>query len=162
MENVDINEVPKSQEELVFDEMNTGLDTIRNQRQILLDQLTQVTATTKIDFEGDAPRKTEMKLSLFKTVDDLLRSQESLLTGKAKMSLAKKQEASSDALKQVAVEILKNIDMKQKKNVASPVATDDKDKDTLQQVFNAMKADDPSVDIKDDELVMDESAMAPA
>jgi len=162
MENDNINEVPKSQEEIVFEEMNTGLDTIRNQRQVLLDQLTQVTATTKIDFEGDAPRKTEMKLSLFKTVDDLLRSQESLLTGKAKMSLAKKQEASSDALKLVAVEILKNIDMKQKKNVSAPVATNEQDMATLQKVFNTMTADDPSVDIKESELVMDESATATA
>lgn len=156
MENSNINEVPKSQEEIVFDEMNMGLDTIRNQRQVLLDQLTQITASTKIDFEADAPRKTEMKLSLFKTVDDLLKSQESLLTGKVKMSLAKKSEASSDAVKQIAVEILKNIDMKQKKGQAAPVATGDQDDATLKKVFAVMQEDDPSVAIKEDELRMEE------
>ena len=160
MENDNVAEVPRSQEEIIFDDMNTGLDQIRQQRDALLQQLTQVTATTKIDFEGDAPRKTEMKLSLFKTVDDLLKSQESLLTGKAKMSLAKKSEASNENLKQMAVEILKNIDMKQKKNATAPVAVSDKDTSVLEQAFDAMKADDPSAIIKEDELVMDEAATA--
>ena len=155
MENDNINEVPKSQEEIVFEEMNVGLDTIRSQRQVLLDQLTQITATTKIDFEADAPRKTEMKLSLFKTVDDLLKSQESLLTGKVKMSMAKKSEASSDALKLMAVEILKNIDMKQKKNVAAPVATSDTDLDTIRKAFTKMTDEDPTAVIKEDELAME-------
>lgn len=155
MENDNINEVPKSQEEIVFEEMNAGLDTIRSQRQVLLDQLTQITATTKIDFEADAPRKTEMKLSLFKTVDDLLKSQESLLTGKVKMSMAKKSEASSDALKLMAVEILKNIDMKQKKNVAAPVATSDTDLDTIRKAFTKMTDEDPTAVIKEDELAME-------
>ena len=155
MENDNINDVPKSQEEIIFEEMNVGLDAIRSQRQVLLDQLTQITATTKIDFEADAPRKTEMKLSLFKTVDDLLKSQESLLTGKTKMSMAKKSEASSDALKHMAVEILKNIDMKQKKNITSPVATSDADITTIRKVFDQMTNDDPNTVIKDDELVME-------
>lgn len=157
MENAQISEVPKSQEEIIFDDMNTGLDQIRARREQMIEQLSQITATTKIDFEGDAPRKTEMKLGLFKTMDDLLKSQESLLTGKAKMSLAKKSEASSDSLKQMAVEILKNIDMKQKKNMASPVATTDADAAALRKAFDQMKNDDPSASIKEDELIMDEA-----
>ena len=156
MGNETLAEVPKSQEEIIFDDMNMGLDQIRIQRDALLKQLTQVTETTKIDFEGDAPRKTEMKLSLFKTVDDLLKSQESLLTGKAKMSLAKKSEASSGALKEMAVEILKNIDMKQKKNAGAPVAVSDQDTDIVHQAFSKMMNDDPNISIKEDELVMDE------
>lgn len=156
MDNENVAEVPKSQDEIIFEDMNAGLDQIRSRREQMINQLSQITATTKIDFEGDAPRKTEMKLGLFKTMDDLLKSQENLLTGKAKMSLAKKSEATSDSLKLMAVEILKNIDMKQKKNVAAPVATNDSDTEALRQVFNQMKNDDPNVDIKDDELVMDE------
>lgn len=156
MDNENLAEMPKSQEEIVFDDMNNGLDVIRSTREKMIEQLGQITATTKIDFEGDAPRKTEMKLSLFKTMDDLLKSQESLLTGKVKMSLAKKSEASNDALKEMAVEILRKIDLKQKKNMASPVATNDKDNEVLRQVFTQMNADDPSTSIKDDELVMDE------
>ena len=111
MDNDNINEVPKSQEEIVFEEMSQGLDQIRQQRNALLQQLTEVVGTTKINFEEDAPRKTEMKLTLFKTVDDLLKSQESLLTTKTKLSIQKKSEASSDALKQMAVEVLRKIEM---------------------------------------------------
>ena len=158
MEDTNIAEVPKSQEEIAFEDMNTGLDAIRSTREKMIDQLGQVAAVTKIDFEGDAPRKTEMKLSLFKTVDDLLKSQENLLTGKVKISLAKKSEASSDSLKQVAVAILREIDMKQKKNSASPVALTDTDVAALNKAFDQMKADDPNTIIKEDELVMDEQS----
>ena len=156
MDNEQVNEVPKSQEEIIFEDMNQGLDSIRSKREKMIDQLGLIAAATKIDFEGDAPRKTEMKLSLFKTYDDMLKSQESLLTSKTKMSMAKKSEASSDALKQMAVEILKNIDMKQKKNIATPVATTEQDNVALKKVFSEMLNDDPSIGIKEDELVLDE------
>ena len=72
------------------------------------------------------------------------------------MSLAKKSEASSDAVKQIAVEILKNIDMQPKKGQAAPVATGDQDDATLKKVFAVMQEDDPSVAIKEDELRMEE------
>ena len=155
MDNDNINEVPKSQEEIVFEEMSQGLDQIRQQRNALLQQLTEVVGTTKINFEEDAPRKTEMKLTLFKTVDDLLKSQESLLTTKTKLSIQKKSEASSDALKQMAVEVLRKIEMG-KKGSSVPVSIDPTDNDTLRQAFNKLTKEDPDKAIKDDELVMEE------
>lgn len=157
MDTNNIDAVPKSQEEIIFEDMSNGLDQIRATRETMIAQLGQVVANTKINFEEDAPRKTEMKLTLFKTVDDLLKSQESLLTGKTKLSLQKKSEASSDAVKLMAVEILKNIDMKQKKNMAVPVATNDTDNEALRQVFKTMTDENPDTAIKEDELVMDEA-----
>ena len=96
-----------------------------------------------------------MKLTLFKTVDDLLKSQESLLTTKTKLSIQKKSEASSDALKQMAVEVLRKIEMG-KKGLSVPVSIDPTDNDTLRQAFNKLTEEDPDKAIKDDELVMEE------
>ena len=141
--------IPKSQEELAFEEMNTALNELKDKRSAIINQLAETTRTTKIDFENDAPRKTEMKLSLFKTLDDLLKSQESLYTGKVKINLQKKAEATNEAVKQMAVEILKQINMKEHQN--APVTTSTEDEDILKKQFDKMK-EDPINEIKESEL----------
>lgn len=146
----DNNTIPKSQDEIAFEEMNNALDQLKNKRSILIDQLAETTRTTKIDFENDAPRKTEMKLSLFKTLDDLIKSQESLYIGKTKLSLQKKSEATNESIKQMAVEILKNTVMNQHPN--APVETSQSDNDALKKAFEDLKDEDPEKDIKDSEL----------
>ena len=149
-------DIPKSQEDIVFDEMSQGLSTIRDQRADLINQLLQHTKNVHIDLEADAPRKTEVKLALFKTVDDMLKSQESLHTTKTKLSLQRKSEASNESVKQMAIEILRNINMKQKAN--APVATTQADEAALKAAFAQMNTDDPNTAIKENELVMDELA----
>ena len=151
-------DIPKSQEDIIFEEMSNGLSNIRSTREALIDQLSQVVKTTHIDIEADAPRKSEMKLALFKTVDDLLKSQESTFTTKTKLSLMKKSEASNESVKQMAIEILRNINMKQKAN--APVAVTEADTQAMKAAYAQMNAEDPSTEIKDDELVMEETATA--
>ena len=147
---MDENTIPKSPEELAFDEMNTALESIKDKRSVLIDQLLETARTTKIDFENDAPRKTEMKLSLMKTVDDLLKSQESLYTGKVKINLQKKSEETNEGIKKMAVEILRNINMNQHAN--APVSTTTHDEENLKKAFDDMVNDDPEKSIKDSEL----------
>lgn len=147
---MDENTIPKSPEELAFDEMNTALESIKDKRSVLIDQLLETARTTKIDFENDAPRKTEMKLSLMKTVDDLLKSQESLYTGKVKINLQKKSEETNEGIKKMAVEILRNINMNQHAN--APVSTTTNDEENLKKAFDEMVNDDPDKSIKDSEL----------
>jgi len=147
---MDENTIPKSPEELAFDEMNTALESIKDKRSVLIDQLLETARTTKIDFENDAPRKTEMKLSLMKTVDDLLKSQESLYTGKVKINLQKKSEETNEGIKKMAVEILRNINMNQHAN--APVSTTANDEENLKKAFDDMVNDDPDKSIKDSEL----------
>lgn len=147
---MDENTIPKSPEELAFDEMNTALESIKDKRSVLIDQLLETARTTKIDFENDAPRKTEMKLSLMKTVDDLLKSQESLYTGKVKINLQKKSEETNEGIKKMAVEILRNINMNQHPN--APVSTTTNDEENLKKAFDDMVNDDPDKSIKDSEL----------
>ena len=149
-------DIPKSQEDIVFDEMSQGLSTIRDQRADLINQLLQHTKSVHIDLEADAPRKTEVKLALFKTVDDMLKSQESLHTTKTKLSLQRKSEASNESVKQMAIEILRNINMKQQAN--APVATTQADEAALKAAFSQMNTEDPNTEIKEDELIMDEMA----
>ena len=139
----------KSPDEIAFDEMNAALDQLKDKRATLIEQLADTTRTTKIDFENDAPRKTEMKLSLFKTLDDLIKSQESLYMGKTKLSLQKKSEATNESIKQMAVEILKNINMND--HVDTPVKTTATDDDALKKAYADLD-DDPEHSIKDSEL----------
>ena len=139
----------KSPDEIAFDEMNAALDQLKDKRATLSEQLADTTRTTKIDFENDAPRKTEMKLSLFKTLDDLIKSQESLYMGKTKLSLQKKSEATNDSVKQMAVEILKNINMKD--HINSPVETTTTDDDALKKAYADLD-EDPEHAIKESEL----------
>lgn len=147
---MDEKAIPKSQDEIAFDEMNLALDQLKDKRSILIDQLAETTKTTKIDFENDAPRKTEMKLSLFKTLDDLIKSQESLYMGKTKLSLQKKSEATNESIKQMAVEILKNINMKDR--VDAPVSMDQNDNEALKKAFEDITNKDPEKEIKESEL----------
>lgn len=139
----------KSSDEIAFEEMNAALDQLKDKRATLIEQLADTTRTTKIDFENDAPRKTEMKLSLFKTLDDLIKSQESLYMGKTKLSLQKKSEATNDSIKQMAVEILKNINMKD--HVNTPVETTTTDDDALKKAYADLD-EDPEHAIKESEL----------
>ena len=90
-----------------------------------------------------------MKLSLFKTLDDLIKSQESLYMGKTKLSLQKKSEATNDSVKQMAVDILKQINMKEHQN--APVATTSADDDTLKKAYADLD-EDPEHAIKESEL----------
>lgn len=142
--------IPKSPDEIAFDEMNAALNELKDKRTVLIEQLSDVTRTTKIDFENDAPRKTEMKLSLFKTLDDLIKSQESLYTGKVKLNLQKKSEETNEGIKKMAVEILRNINMKDHKN--SPVETTSVDESALRKAFDKLVEDDPDHSIKESEL----------
>ena len=139
----------KSPDEIAFEEMSAALDQLKDKRATLIEQLADTTRTTKIDFENDAPRKTEMKLSLFKTLDDLIKSQESLYMGKTKLSLQKKSEATNDSIKQMAVEILKNTYMKDRTD--APVASTATDEDLLRKQFDELKSN-PENEIKDSEL----------
>lgn len=139
----------KSPDEIAFEEMSAALDQLKDKRATLIEQLADTTRTTKIDFENDAPRKTEMKLSLFKTLDDLIKSQESLYMGKTKLSLQKKSEATNDSIKQMAVEILKNINMKD--HVNTPVKTTTTDDDALKKAYADLD-EDPEHAIKESEL----------
>ena len=111
MEDNHEQEIPKTQEELAYDRMYESLDTIQGKREELADALIAVAKSIKLDIDNDAPRKTEMKLSLFKTVDDILKSQENLHINKVKVGLQKKSEATNENVKQMAIEILRNIDM---------------------------------------------------
>lgn len=144
------NTIPKSPDEIAFEEMNIALNELKDKRAILIEQLADTTRTTKIDFENDAPRKTEMKLSLFKTLDDLIKSQESLYVGKTKLSLQKKSEATNESIKQMAVEILRNTVMKQHPNTA--VQETPEDTAALKKAFDDLSKDDPNLEIKESEL----------
>lgn len=144
------NTIPKSPDEIAFEEMNIALNELKDKRAILIEQLADTTRTTKIDFENDAPRKTEMKLSLFKTLDDLIKSQESLYVGKTKLSLQKKSEATNESIKQMAVEILRNTVMKQHPNTA--VQETPEDAAALKKAFDDLSKDDPNLEIKESEL----------
>ena len=140
----------KSPDEIAFEEMSAALDQLKDKRATLIEQLADTTRTTKIDFENDAPRKTEMKLSLFKTLDDLIKSQESLYMGKTKLSLQKKSEATNESIKQMAVEILKNINMKDRAD--APVSMDQNDNEALKKAFEDITNKDPEKEIKESEL----------
>ena len=85
-----------------------------------------------------------------KTVDDLLKSQESLYTGKVKINLQKKSEETNEGIKKMAVEILRNINMNQHAN--APVSTTTNDEENLKKAFDEMVNDDPDKSIKDSEL----------
>ena len=153
MEDTHEQEIPKTQEELAYDRMYESLDSIQGKREELADALIAIAKTIKLDIDNDAPRKTEMKLSLFKTVDDILKSQENLHINKVKVGLQKKSEATNENVKQMAIEILRNIDMTHKVN--APVSVSNAEEDVLKKAFDAALAKDPETAIKDDELEVD-------
>ena len=153
MEDNHEQEIPKTQEELAYDRMYESLDTIQGKREELADALIAVAKSIKLDIDNDAPRKTEMKLSLFKTVDDILKSQENLHINKVKVGLQKKSEATNENVKQMAIEILRNIDMTHKVN--APVSLSNSEEDALKKAFDAVLEKDPDSAIKDDELEVD-------
>ena len=153
MEDTHEQEIPKTQEELAYEKMYKALEQIQDKREALADALITVAKGIKLDIDNDAPRKTEMKLGLFKTVDDLLKSQESLHINKVKVGLQKKSEATNENVKQMAIEILRNIDMTHKVN--APVNMSNTEGEVLKQAFNAAMEKDPELGIKDDELEID-------
>jgi len=150
-------EIPKNAEELAFEQMDAALDTIRKQREELATQLIQAAKSTKINPTEDTARVTEVKLALFKTADDLLKSQESLHVTKAKMQLNRKSEASTENVKALAIEILRNTQMTAVKGggpVKIPEAAQAVLKKTMESVI--AKDNDLGGDIKEEELSLDD------
>lgn len=147
-------EIPKSAEDIAFDEMAAGLGEIREQRDAVIQALIQAVKTTKLDPQNEAPRVTEVKIAMINALDSVLKSQESLHLSKAKAVLNRKAESDSSAVKQMAIEVLRNINM----NNTSPgkkVAISDADQTVLNAAFAVAKETDPEFEIKDDELIMD-------
>lgn len=149
-------EIPKSAEDMAFEEMDSALSIIKSQREQLAKQLIDAAKATKINPTEDTARVTEVKLALFKTADDLLKSQESLHISRAKMQLTRKSEASNENVKALAVEILRNTQMNGKP--AAPVQVAETVGSALKEVFEKSIVNNPDLggDIKEDELAVDD------
>lgn len=155
-EESNVPEIPKSAEDIAFEEMDSALNTIKEQREQLAKQLIEAAKTTKINPTEDTARVTEVKLALFKTADDLLKSQESLHVTKAKLQLNRKSEASNENVKALAIEVLRNTQMNMRGT--APVQVADTVTKVLNATFDQNIANNPDLggDIKEEELTMDD------
>ena len=143
----------KSPEDIAYERMNASMDSLAGKRDEMIQQLGDAVKNMKLDFGNDAPRMIEVKLAAINAYDGLLKSQESLHVQKVKVGLQKKTEATSDEVKKMAMEVLRNIDMR---NTGQNAPVQMGDLRALDTAMSTMLQQDPGSAIKDDELTMDE------
>lgn len=149
------NTIQKTAEEVAFEKMTAAFNEIENQRNDLATAILAAAKSTKLNANEDGPRMTEVKLALFKTADDILKSQESLHVARSKMALTQKSEQSNESVKQLAIEILRNTDLRNKPT--SPVTKmSTAEEEILKQAFETALKDNPDAVIKEEELVIDQ------
>ena len=144
----------KSPEDLAYESMNANMDKIAGKRDELIQQLGDSVRGMKLDFANDAPRMIEVKLAAINAYDGILKSQESLHVQKVRVGIQKKTEATSEEVKKMAVEVLRNINMREVGS-GQPVAPPDMN--ALRNTMDTLVEADPEAAIKDEELVVDES-----
>lgn len=99
---------------------------------------------------GDTnPRSLEVKLAAIKTLDDLLKSEESSATSLIKTQLLRKETESNTDVKAATVEMLKAIKIKQT-NIREPIEAPADIMDTIERVASSCD------NITEDELRIDE------
>ena len=114
-------------------EAKTALDIALNQldvefketgdiRKTLIKKLSSAINQMSLDPNTDAPRMQEVKIATIKALDDLLKSAESSAVTSAKVQMQKKHDESSEASKQMVIEMLRNINMNQQKSSGNGVS----------------------------------------
>jgi len=83
-----------------------------NVRDILINKLRMVVDNLVLSPDGDSPLKLDSKLHIIQTVKELLKDKENSAVTAAKVKMQKKDTESSDAARQMAIELLKNINLK--------------------------------------------------
>lgn len=132
-----------------FLEMDAVAEMTAVRRAALIDILQEAINKIALDFKGDSARTVEVKLAAIKTMDDLCKSQESLTMAKVKLALSSIDTEANKNISDVAVEVLKRIDMtsNQRFNGPSPSAQSIEDNSILERV-----ALDSGITIEKDEL----------
>lgn len=123
---------------------SANLSSIRNELISVLQQ-----SISNYNFATEHPRTLEVQLSAIKTLDDLLKSEESTITNLVKTQLLKKETETNTDVKAATVEMLKAIrvsQQNQKKSVTIPEDAMDK----IEKAATALK------DITEDELYINE------
>lgn len=123
---------------------SANLSGIRNELISILQQ-----SISNYNFATEQPRTLEVQLSAIKTLDDLLKSEESTVTNLVKTQLLKKETETNTDVKAATVEMLKAIrvsQQNQKKSVTIPEDAMDK----IEKAATALK------DITEDELHINE------
>ena len=97
--------------ECAFTELDSVLANTASERDSVISILKTAIGTIKLDFGTDTARVTEVKLAALKTFDDLLKSQENLSMAKVKLALSNLDTETNKNVSDIAIEILKRINM---------------------------------------------------
>ncbi len=107
--------------DIALEQLDLEFKDTGNIRKSLINKLTSVVNQMSLDPNNDAPRMQEVKIATIKALDDLLKSAESSAVTSAKVQMQKKNDESSEASRQMVVEMLRNISMKNNTTTGSGV-----------------------------------------
>ena len=121
-------------------------------RDILINKLQLVVNNLALSPDSDSPLKLDSKLHIIQTVKELLKDKENSAVTAAKIKMQKKDTESSDAARQMAIELLKSINVKA---AAAPVGNTIIPKDLESKVEQAIS--DTKHEVDDSELESNEA-----
>ena len=93
--------------DVLFKQFNDASDQTDEVREKLINKLMQ--QLPDIDFKGDGPRGIEVKLAMYKTVDDLLKSKEGSKATRIKTHLQRKDTENTANYQEAAIAMLSNM-----------------------------------------------------
>ena len=104
--------------DLAIEQVDKVFQSTNTTREQLIGRLATVINSMSMSPDEDSPLKLDAKLHVFQTLQALLKDKESSVITAAKVKMQKKDTESSDAARQIAIELLKNINVSAK---AAPV-----------------------------------------
>lgn len=117
----------KSALDIALEQLDIEFKETGDIRKALIKKLSSAVNQMSLDPNNDAPRMQEVKIATIKALDDMLKSAESSAVTSAKVQMQKKNDESSEASRQMVIEMLRNISMKENvsngSGVTIPVAS---------------------------------------
>ena len=98
--------------DLAIAQVDKTFQSTDNVRDALISKMQRVVNELQIAPEEDSPLKLDSKLHIIQTLQGLLKDKETGAVTAAKVKMQKKDTESSDAARQIAIELLKNINVK--------------------------------------------------
>jgi len=98
----------------LYSQFLTVADSLSNSRKLLLNELFKKINEIDLNPGIDSAMKIQAKLTYFKTIDDILKSEEALTINKVKIALAKKSTETESQTQADIVELLKNTSLARK------------------------------------------------
>lgn len=103
----------KSALDIALEQLDIEFKETGDIRKTLIKKLSAAVNQMSLDPNNDAPRMQEVKIATIKALDDMLKSAESSAVTSAKVQMQKKNDESSEASRQLVVEMLRNISMRE-------------------------------------------------